>query len=414
MIAGMTPGRPDAETQAPPDGETQAPPAEGLGGARAGTAADGVTAWQPAASEPAVAPVRRWRRSRVVVPALILVVYLVLAAVLFRGWRLSPVTDTLASGGGEVPFYTWVLRWVPFALGRGENPFVTGYLNAPDGLNLMWNTSLLLPGLLLAPVTLVWGPVLTYNILLTVGVGGSAWTAYWAIRRFVPSHLAAAAGGLVYGFSPYMRAQSFGHVNLTFALLPPLLLLLVHDILVRQHRRAWVDGALLGLLAAVQLLTGEELLATTALTGALLLLPLLVSGPRSIRSHAPHALSAFAVAAAVFGVLAAVPLWYQFFGDYRYYGPASGGVDRYVNDLYTFVVPSQQVLSTDASVKLAATLPGNLAERTGYLGVPLILLAAGVAVTWWSRPVVRVAALTGLGTAVLSMGPYLYVGGHRT
>src|SRR5829696_4875015 len=101
MIAGMTPGRPDAETQASPDGETQALPAEGPGGARGGTAADGMTAREPAASEPAVAPAPRWRRSRVVVPALILVVYLVLAAVLFRGWRLTPVTDTLANGGGE-------------------------------------------------------------------------------------------------------------------------------------------------------------------------------------------------------------------------------------------------------------------------------------------------------------------------
>jgi hypothetical protein len=279
----------------------------------------------------------------------------------------------------------------------------------------MWNTSLLLPGLLLAPVTLLWGPVLTYNILLTVAVGGSAWTAYLAVRRFVPSHLAAAAGGLVYGFSPYMRAESLGHVNLTLVLLPPLLLLSVHDILVRQRRRAWIDGALLGLLAAAQVLTGEEVLATTALTGGLLLVLLLVSYPRSIRSHAPYALRAVAVAAVVFAALVVVPLWNQFFGPYRYYGPASAGVDRYVNDLYTFVVPSnQQVLSTQASAELAASLPGNAAERTGYLGIPLLLLVTCIAIVWWSRPVVRLAALAGLGTAVLSMGPYLYVGGHRT
>jgi hypothetical protein len=176
-----------------------------------------------------------------------------------------------------------------------------------------------------------------------------------------------------------------------------------------------VDGALLGVLAAGQLLISEELLATTALTGALLLLVLLVSYPRSIGSHAPHALRAFGVAAVVFGALAAVPLWYQFFGEYRYYGPASSATDRLVNDLYTFIVPSrQQVLSTQASAKLAATLPGNIAERDGYLGVPLILLAVGVAVRWWSRPVVRAAAPVALGTAVLSMGAHLHVGGDRT
>ena len=364
----------------------------------------------PEAAEPGRGP----RRGRFLVPALILVAYLVLAAVMFRGWQLSPATTTLAHGRGEVPFYTWVLRWMPFALAHGHNPFVTGYLNAPDGVNLMWNTSLFLPALLLAPVTLLWGSVLTYNILLTVAVGGSAWTAYLAIRRFVRNHLAAAAGGLVYGFSPYMRAESLGHVNLTLALLPPLLLLLVHDIVVRQQRRAWVDGFLLGLLGAAQFLTGEEVLATTAITAGVVLLLLALSFPTKIRSHAPHALRALAVAAVVCAVLVAVPLWYQFRGPYRYYGSASGVTYRYVNDLLTFVVPSQQVLSTPASVDLAARLPGNSAERTGYLGVPLLLLVVCVAVAWRSRPHVRLAAIAGLVTAVLSMGAVLYVGGHRT
>jgi Glycosyltransferase family 87 len=387
------------------------PPATTVAG---DSSADGTDTTSEQPTREAPEPSRRSRWSRLVVPALVLVGYLVLAAVLFRGWRLAPVTDTLARGSGEVPFYTWALRWVPFALGQGVNPFGTGYLNAPDGVNLMWNTSLFLPALLLAPVTLQWGPVLTYNILLTVAVGGSAWTAYLAIRRFVRTELAAVAGGLVYGFSPYMRAESLGHVNLTLALFPPLLLLLVHDILVRQHRRAWVQGGLLGLLAAAQLLTSEEVLATSAVTSVVLLLLLLVSFPTKIRSHAPHALSAFAVAAVVCGVVVAAPLWYQFTGPYRYYGAASGVADRYVNDLYTFVVPSQQVLSTPASVERAARLPGNAAERTGYLGVPLLLLVICVAVAWRSRPHVRLAALAGLATAVLSMGAVLYVGGHRT
>ena len=31
-------------------------------------------------------------------------------------------------------------------------------MNAPHGINLMWNTSLLLPGVLMTPVTLLAGP----------------------------------------------------------------------------------------------------------------------------------------------------------------------------------------------------------------------------------------------------------------
>ena len=63
-------------------------------------------------------------------------------------------------------------------------------------------------GLLLSPLTLVFGPVLTLNVLLTLAYGLSAWSAYLAIHRYVPSHTAAACGGLVYGFSPAIRVQT--------------------------------------------------------------------------------------------------------------------------------------------------------------------------------------------------------------
>ncbi len=347
--------------------------------------------------------------------ALVLLGFLLLGLLVFRGWMLSPRTNTLGHGHGEASFFLWVLRWTPFAVTHGQNPFITTYLNAPLGVNLLWNTSLPLPGLVMAPVTLLLGPVMTYNVLLTLGLGLSAWTAYLAIRRYVSSRVAAALGGLVYGFSPYMRAHSLGHVNLTLVFLPPLLLLLLDDIVVRQRRTPLRDGALLGVVAVAQLLISEEVLATTALTGAILLVVLALGHRRQVRSHLSYAATAFAVAALVFVVLAAVPLASQFFGPYRYSGSASGAAPRLVNDLYTFVVPSgQQLVSTTATADLAATLPGNAAERTGYLGAPLLLLALGVAVRWWSRPVVRAAALLALCMAVLSMGANLWVGGRRT
>jgi len=246
-------------------------------------------------------------------------------------------------------------------------------------------------------------------------VGLSAWTAYLAIRRYVPSRVAAALGGLVYGFSPYMRAHSAGHVNLMLVFLPPVLLLLLDNIVVRQRRTPLRDGALLGLVAACQLLINEEVLGTTALAGALLVVVLAAGHRHQVRSHLPYAARAMAVAGLVFLVVAAVPLASQFFGPYRYSGPPGTGHLRFVNDLASFVVPGQpQLLTTAALVRLSNSLPGNLAERTGYLGAPLLLLALGVAVRWWSRPVVRAAALLALFMAVLSMGAHLSVGGHRT
>jgi hypothetical protein len=354
-------------------------------------------------------------RSRLV-PLGILGLDLVLALAVFRFWRLSPSDTTLVGGGGEVPFYLWVLRWLPFALEHGHNPLVTGYMNAPEGVNLMWNTSLVLPALLLAPVTLTFGAVATYNTLLTLALALSAFTAYIAIRRFVPSHLAAFAGGLVYGFGPYMRAHSLGHVNLTLgAILVPVLLLLVHDVLVRQRRGALRDGALLGATAGAQLLISEELLTTTVLTATVVTVILAAGWWRAVPTRAPYAVRALIIAALLGLTVAAVPLWVQFTGPYRYQGPATNATWRLVTDPAGVVVPGPlQALKTQASDRFVKALPGNNAERDGYLGVPLVLVMVATAVAWWRRPVVRVAAMAALIMLVLSMGERLWWGGTRT
>jgi hypothetical protein len=57
---------------------------------------------------------------------------------------------------------------------------------------------------------------------------------------------------------------------------------------------------------------------------------------------------------------------------------------------------------------------GNLGEWTGYLGVPLLVLAAAATVWLRRQLVVRWAAAMALAMFVLSLGPTLHVGGHAT
>jgi predicted TIM-barrel enzyme len=42
---------------------------------------------------------------------------------------------------------------MPFAVGHGLDPLVSHYVGFPTGVNLMWNTSVLLPSLPMAPTT---------------------------------------------------------------------------------------------------------------------------------------------------------------------------------------------------------------------------------------------------------------------
>jgi hypothetical protein len=321
----------------------------------------------------------------------------------------SPTGTTLAGGGGDPAILIWFLRWTPFALEHGHDLLVAHHLNYPDGVNLMWNASLVLPGLVLAPLTLRFGPVLTFNVLLVLAYGLSAWCAYLAIRRFVPGHLAAAVGGLLYGFSPAIRTQ-LHHTHMSLAFLPPLMLLALHEILVRQRRPPWLIGPLLGLMAGCQLLIGEELLAMTAMLGFALFLLLLLGNPRRLRGRTAHALVAFATAAVVFAAIAAWPLSVQFTGQQRVQGDIQ--LTNRSGDLFGFVVPgTQQALSNHASGARVRRYAGG---NSAYLGVPLLLVLAAMGVRWWSRAVVRVTLALLLVSALLSLGPRLLIGGHDT
>ena len=350
-----------------------------------------------------------WRRLRPGVQPLFLPAFLGLAGWMFAPSWSSPTTTTLEGGNGDTAIFVWFLRWVPFALEHGHDLLVSHHLNYPDGVNLMWNTSLPLPGLVLAPVTTIWGPVLSFNILLVLAYGLSAWCAYLAIRRFAPGHLAAAVGGLVYGFSPAIRVQSH-HLHMSLAFLVPLMLLGLHEALVRQRRSPWLVGAGLGAMAGCQLLIGEELLAMTALLGFAMFLLLVLSNLRRLRDRWAYAAKVFGAALVLLAAIVVWPLSVQFTGPQRIHGDIQK--TNYSNDLQGFILPGwPQALSHDGAAELVEGFAGG---NSAYLGLPLVLVLVVLAVRWRSSGVVRVGLALMVVAAVLSLGPTLLVGGRDT
>jgi hypothetical protein len=347
-------------------------------------------------------------------PLVVAAVYVVLAVWLFHPiWR-NPAGNTLGAGAGDGGLFIWYIRWTAYALTHGLNPLHSDFINHPDGVNVMWNTSVLLPSLLLAPVTWLFGATVSFNLMLTGALAGSAFTGYLAARRFVTSHLAAALGGLVYGFSPAMYAQSRGHLHMTLLILPPLLLLALDHILVRQRRPPWQIGAALGLGAFCQLLTGEEVLAFTAITGLLLTIVLAALYPREVAGRARYAALALGTSLAVFLPLAAWPLLTQLFGPQHIEGNIQEGV-RLASDLLGFVLPNPNLLvAPDAAVEVSREFDGGLAELNAYVGVPMLTVAVFAAVRWWSSPLVRVATIMAGLVMLLSLGSLLHVGGEVT
>jgi hypothetical protein len=339
----------------------------------------------------------------------LLIAFLALAVLLLGATWTAPTTRTLGGGVGDPGVFIWFLRWTPFAIGQRITPFFSDYLNHPGGINLMWNTWVPLPGLLLSPLTLAFGPVLSLNVLLTLAYGLSAWSAYLAIHRFVPSH-GAAAGGLVYGFSPSMIGHAH-HPNLILVFLLPLLLVLVDEVLIRQRWSPVWLGVALGLVAAAQLLTGEELLVATGLISAALLVVLVAMFPRAVPGRVRYAVTAIAVSLLVFGPLVAWPVKAQLTGRARVQSDITPEV-RGSSDLLAVVTPNRlSAIAPNAAIRLGDRFRGS---KETYLGIPMLLVAVAVVIARRRDAFVRVGFAMLVVCLLLSLGARLRIGGQPT
>jgi hypothetical protein len=343
--------------------------------------------------------------------AVALITYTGLAVAMFSSTWVHPTTWSIGLTGDPQQFM-WFLGWPPFAVTHGHNPIFTDYIIYPNGVNLMWNASELLPALVLGPLTHLGGSVLSYNVLMTMAVALSSWTGYLLIRRYVSSQLAAGVGGALYGFSPFMTAHSLGHPHVTVAFMPPVLLILLDELVRVQRHRPIVSGLLLGLAGAAQLFIGEELLVTGAGVGFVLLCLAIAMRGDQIRSRYKHALVGFATAAVVFVALTAVPLGFQLFGPQHMRGLLQPP-NTFVSDAWSFFVPTKLFLvAPKSATTLADTFSGGDIGANAYVGVLLFPLLAITAVRYWSRLEVRLAALGAALIAILSMGITIHYAGR--
>jgi len=343
-----------------------------------------------------------------------LAAFLLMAFALFAPAWADP-TGRIIGVGEDPPQLIWFFSWPAYALTHGQSLFFTNVIDYPSGVNLMWNATMHLIGLVTWPIHALFGPVLTYNLVETLAPALSAWTAFLWMRRRVAHPVAAALGGALFGFSPGMLGQLLGHTHIAVAFIPPLILMLLEDIVIDTRRSAVRMGALLGLLGAAQLLIGEEVLTITALIAFLGIGLLAGMYPSMVRDRLPRVAAGLAVAAAVFIALSAVPLAVQFLGPQGIHGLVHAK-DTYVADLLSFVTPDQlQWLAPARFVRLFSRFPGSsLAESDAYLGIALILLLLYTAIRQWSRPEVRAATVLAAMLGALSLGGTIHYAGTDT
>src|SRR5664279_5664880 len=90
--------------------------------------------------------------------------------------------DLFVGDGYDPQIFIWSFGWWPHAILHGENPFVTHAIWAPDGVNLTWTTSVPGLALLFAPLTLIGGPTVSYDVAAILMPAFAAWTTFVLCR----------------------------------------------------------------------------------------------------------------------------------------------------------------------------------------------------------------------------------------
>jgi hypothetical protein len=326
-----------------------------------------------------------------------------------------PRTVCACVGTGDPSLFMWGLTWWPHAIAHGLNPFVSHFLWTPVGVNTAQATFLPTAAIALAPLTTLFGPIFSYNVLAVAGPVLSAMTAYLLCRHVVRRELPSVAGGYLFGFSSYEFAQLTGHLNLTLIFLIPVI---VHIALRRADqeisRRAYVIS--MALLIILQAGLSTELLAESVGFGAVLLVSAYFLAPLPQRSRV-GGLVGETVGAGLLALLVASPFFY--------YALLSGGFpkgsslywDVYALDLLNPLFPTYATwLGHNAFQSLSVTYSGGgVTGQDGYLSIPIIVVFLLWAVkSEGRRPLARLLLITAGITFVAALGAHLHIAGHQT
>ncbi|MDT5040090.1 MAG: hypothetical protein QOE51_1075 [Actinoplanes sp.] len=341
---------------------------------------------------------------------LALLSYLALALlVMLQLWR-DPNGRVLAGNDDDHGIFMFMLAHGERVLFDGAAPFFSDRLNAPLGVNMMANTSVLALSLPVAPVTHFFGAGVSVVLLLTLGLFGTAAAWYWLFsRHLVTSRVAAWVGGLWCGFAPAMVSHANGHINFVCQFVVPFIVWQV--LRLREPGRVVRGGVILALLVVLQIFINEETLLFTALTLGVFVLSWAALDRAQARAVAGRFLAGIAVAVAVAGALLAYPLWYQFFAPGSYHGQPFPP-EQYVTDLLSVAAYPRQALAGNGAV--ARTLSVSATEDDTFFGVPALVMLVVAMIMLWRSAAAKATALAALVLLIVSMGPRLRVAGHDT
>jgi len=338
-----------------------------------------------------------------------IVVFTVPAIILWwHVWSGHP-SSTLTCACGDPAQEVWFIAWPAWAILHFSSLFFSSRVNVPFGANLLSNTSGTLVGVVLSPVTWLWGPVVATNVALTLAPGLSAWGCWLALRRHLAWKPAAVPAAFIFGYSAaIVTSLIFGHVSVAVLVFPPLLFAVLYEVLVTQARSPWWDGGLLAALVLGQFLISPEVLVMTALLAAIGVAVAMVAGWRHVTERIPHALRALALGGGISVLLIAYPSWYGLHGPQSVSGVLFAIAPLAGVQPGGFFSPENYGTFANAYIRFGGYF-GRIGPPSNYVGWGLGISSL-LAVVATRRAVGWLLAVLAVAASWLALGSYIFTG----
>lgn len=348
----------------------------------------------------------RWLTGRRWVQEVIVLVAFLAAGVAVTWPRATFITGTLPFNADQTQ-YVWSLWWVARQITHLANPWYTNYLAAPVGVQLGFDTLTPLLGIVMTPVTLLFGPSASYNLLVIVAPGLAGYAMYRAARLWLPGRIGPIAAGAFFGLSSMLTSQAWDHIHTALgAVFLPLAL----EAAVRLRRAPTVGrGILLGLVIGLSMMVDQEATVLATVIAALVLIGWLWRRPGlpALRALAAGAVAALVVAGPQLLAMA------QESGRGGPLPPPSSNYLSYAAELPGLFSPSPSLHRFGLSALASSYNVHTNWEMAATFGVVLSALALLGLIVSWRRPASRKLALLWLGSAILALGPTLYIGSRE-
>jgi hypothetical protein len=352
-------------------------------------------------------------RKKLLLPLLFGLLYILIGAIYFHPFAHN-FKHTIFTPGSDQESFIWFIYWWPYAIAHGLNPFITHYVWSPGGDNLTWATSIPTLSLLAAPLTMMFGPIFSWNLLSLLAAPLNAFCAFLLLRYLYKNNAAAFLGGYVFGYSSYVMGQLFGHLNLDFVCLIPLAVLffVMH---VKNDINRYYFIVIMAVIIFLEAGISTEVLATATLFGFISIIGFFVF-EYGFRKNIFMSSLDLALSYIVAAILLS-PFLYFLIKGFSGVPKIINSPITYSSDLMNYAIPTPITrIGGGMFYNIASRFTGNYTEEGAYIGMPLLLISAlsfREYIAYRRRAGIALLAIL-LLIVVFSFGPYLHVNGVNT